>query len=393
MILERGDEQPDAQNSRDESQEFWDLGLQEEGFPAGSRGVMQTLGIPAGPPVLRRNLRYLGENLGVSLGELKPEDAAVIREAYQVLQELLQALKRCLSGGGPLGLLRHMREKELDEKLSELNRRLRAISWEGAGSAQEAVRVLRSVKDASGGAWASLLTAVDLVMLLNTEIQHSDVLRVFYLTRDQLKILRNCFPGLDAERARLDRELNFHSTKLLREKWEGFEVFGKVVRVHTEQDAAIACCCLEFSTLDRVLYQLIYFVGSQGEEQGELDFWIKRLEGVSGLDLLLVFEVGLRKEQVAALEELCGGWDLRGLFEGRVRMPEGLSSDGLQICLDCVCNAWGYESSREALDAGLIGCRVTGEEGERYVLRSWFFWPGMADTSTAPAREQTSLPV
>ena len=58
-----------------------------------------------------------------------------------------------------------------------------------------------------------------------------DTRRLFYLCRDQLKIMRSSFQDLDSDRL-IDDETRYHGAGLLRTKWWGAEhaYFSSTVR-------------------------------------------------------------------------------------------------------------------------------------------------------------------
>ena len=87
-----------------------------------------------------------------------------------------------------------------------------------------------------------------------------DARRLFYLCRDQLKIMRSSFRDLDSERLIEDEKLRYHGAGLLRTKWWGaehayFSSNGKVRCGHFF-DGPITERCVEFAEYDANMYCL-----------------------------------------------------------------------------------------------------------------------------------------
>ena len=87
-----------------------------------------------------------------------------------------------------------------------------------------------------------------------------DVRRLFYLCRDQLKIMRASFRDLDKEKLLEDEKLRYHGAGLLRTKWWGaehayFSSKGKVRCGHFF-DGPITERCVEFAEYDANMYCL-----------------------------------------------------------------------------------------------------------------------------------------
>ena len=87
-----------------------------------------------------------------------------------------------------------------------------------------------------------------------------DARRLFYLCRDQLKIMRASFRDLDSERLIEDEKLRYHGAGLLRTKWWGAEhaYFSSngTVRCGHFFDGPITERCVEFAEYDANMYCL-----------------------------------------------------------------------------------------------------------------------------------------
>ena len=88
----------------------------------------------------------------------------------------------------------------------------------------------------------------------------ADIRRIFYLCRDQLKIMRSSFADLDPGRLADDEKLRLHGAGLLRSKWWGaehsyFSGKGKVRCGHFF-DGPVTERCVEFAEYDSNIYCL-----------------------------------------------------------------------------------------------------------------------------------------
>ena len=86
--------------------------------------------------------------------------------------------------------------------------------------------------------------------------------RPFYLTRDHLKIMRNALEDVDTVARERDRTARDHGARLLFEKWSSalHRLPGDRsarVEVDSTYEGPVSRRCLEFSALDRVLYNLM----------------------------------------------------------------------------------------------------------------------------------------
>ena len=113
------------------------------------------------------------------------------------------------------------------------------------------VRPAQVMHDLRGGPMTTL--SLDLSYKALGRLEYVDAHRVFLLTRDVCKIMRNSFPDIDQAGYSADQALKRHSVRLLVDKWEKMSSTNQIV-VTTEFQGAIAESCIEFSALDRVLY-------------------------------------------------------------------------------------------------------------------------------------------
>jgi len=320
----------------------------------------------------RRSQRYLGDNLHSSLQDLRPSDAAMVSGIYGMLRQWFQIVKICVQEHQALRLLHHVKSADFISTFMNFTDRIRNLNDPtGHLEGERASRLRKNLHDVRGGAFAGLCMQVELLWMLNTEIGRPDVLRTFYLVRDHLKIMRNCFVDLDTERGEMDRTMNMHSTDLIREKWVDYRSEGKAVRCVDHVSANIACCCLEFSTVDRIIYNLMNNAFQYGSGDF-VDFSIGVDDSRHPKNLVVTIENQVDLDHFEVLKtRFDANWN--ALFLGG--FTTGGSGDGMRICSECVCNAYGYTSVEEALQDGLIGAL-----GNAPRFRTWFCWPLLADT-------------
>jgi len=137
---------------------------------------------------------------------------------------------------------------------------------------------------ASQSTQRSLLAALpSLTFFINRVREKSatlaDVRRIFYLCRDQLKIMRASFADLDPTRLADDEKLRVHGAGLLRSKWWGAEhsyFSGKGnVRCGHFFDGPVTERCVEFAEYDSNLYCLANLLASR---TGNGEFHIELLK-------------------------------------------------------------------------------------------------------------------
>lgn len=292
---------------------------------------------------------------------------------YGHLRELFRVVKFAVQDRQPLELLRFLNTERIGPRLLELGERLHRIAPDPDRLSQAAsARLRQNLHDIRGGALAGLGLQLEWLVQLNTEASHDDLLLLFYLARDHLKIMRNCFEDLDPERRALDRGTNFHSTNLIREKWENYQRNGCSVRYGPHAEAHIACCCLEFSTVDRVIYNVMNNAMRHG--RGEtVDFGLEIDDPDRPDNLRLQVTNAITEEQATRLNERFAG-NFGRLFHGGFT-TDG-SGEGMRICAECVGNAYGYTSINETLQAGLIGAAANENS-----FCCWFYWPLLADVA------------
>jgi signal transduction histidine kinase len=324
----------------------------------------------AGPIAFYRRLRYAGDDMDVRLDDFPLAEAAVIRQLYATLSELLPILRD--QRDDPQAALDHVIALYQRAQWPELNRALRSIR--GADSDHEPPQRMRQVlHDLRGGAYTALSAFIQLVILDRNETISLN--RLFFLCRDQLKIMRGAVRGLDDAGYAADRATKLHSTRLLAEKWQNgaHQVRGKQARVHVDgrYEGGIAERCLEFSALDRVIYNLINNAVTYSADDDVFLAYTPVEAQEPPRDLRFIVANRVSSEQQHALRRSFPA-GLGALFEGG--FTTGGQGLGLRICADFVGNAYGLSSAAQGIAEGHFGALIHDD----YFL-TWVHWPVAAD--------------
>lgn len=338
-----------------------------------------------------RQARYGGDDMGVHMRDLPTGDVAGIRELYSVLSRLLGKLRVALripvgDGAAPSGFSSgalDLGDSSVDDISPARDVLMRTAADPAWRTAMKAVRALRyptaedggsaeaitlrrqALHDVRGGALAALALTLDLIAITDTST--ADVVRAFYLTRDHLKIMRNALEDVDTVARERDRTARDHGTRLLFEKWSSavHRLPGDRsarVEVDSTYEGPVSRRCLEFSALDRVLYNLMNNA-VRFTANGVVTLYLRE----SGGNLRFVVVNEIASTQVATLREGQGD-DLGGLFLGG--FTTGGDGIGLSICGEFVANAYGLPDVSTAVRERHVGAKIVGE-----AFVAWFHWP------------------
>ena len=311
----------------------------------------------------RRIERYDGGGVSVTLADFSDENRRIVERVYAFVEAIERRLREpVLDGGDSVGAL--------GEALAELNWREvgRAVGMltsrrESGEGAQERARALHDIR---GGAWTGLWGLLQFAA--SVEMSAADAQEAFLLARDHAKMMRNAVSDIDPERSRRDRAVKLHGVDLLVDKWQaGGSREGEVldVDVHCEYRGSIAERCLEFSALDRVLYNLLNNASRHSADK-TADLWMLPSPTDTPRDVRFVVQNPVTEEDRARLEEL--------EEKGESLFSPGVSSTGsglgLAIAAEFVANAYGLEGPESAAENGHVG--VQREDGR---VSIWVHWP------------------
>ena len=304
----------------------------------------------------------LGRGQTVSLEALPGPEVERVRTLYALLVDLRGELE-------PLAGDAHQAFAMLSELPDAwLAQAFGAAQSLGRAVPRDATEVRKALHDVRGGSLAALLTHVDLIHAgIATPV---DAERVHLLVRDHLKMMRNALFDLDPDRYAADLVDREHTMALLREKWADttWHVADQKVRVTLQSDftGSVSDRCMEFSSLDRVLYNLVNNAGRFAAD-GRVQVHADAVDDAARTHLRFAVVNRVSSEQADALAERFGD-RLSWVFEGG--FTTGGHGLGLRICADLVRHAYSLVSVDRALEHGLLGAQVVQQH---YV--AWFHWP------------------
>lgn len=276
------------------------------------------------------------------------ETCAVFRGDGEVTPAMVDGLV-AFAGATTLGFLADELEQAILDAESTYDTRLTAI-----------------FRELMAGPFPSLYGLLDLVRVQGSAEELARPL--FYLSRDQLKIMRALVRDLDPAQRALDEEVREHAVDLILEKWRDgvYRAFGKAARVYfvNHYNGVVAERCLEFAEVDRIFYHLVNNAVMHGSEDAVC---VHVLETSDGRNLCWVFVNPLESVREAEIRrEMEGG---RSLFE----IEESERRFGLTRVAEAVASAYGLESPLQAVAGGHVGIDL--DEGR---FLTWFHWPRVA---------------
>ena len=316
----------------------------------------------------RREERYAG---GAAHGRLErdfsDEEAETVRTLYRELGELMELTeKRDASEGGNSLAAGALKTFASETPILRIGNELE--SYEEAAAATHDSRLRTLFRELVDGPFASLYGILFLVGSAGVEPEYFQTL--FYLARDQRKIMRSILLDLDPATRERDEMKKLHSVNLLVEKWRDavYRAFEREMEVSFEStfDGAVAERCVEFAEVDRLFYHLANNAIRHGSDDR---LAIQIFETQDGMDLIWVFSNPLSENKAAHLQNLADG--LTSVFDYGVGDGPGV---GLGSVAESVAHAYGIESAEQAVTAGYVGTVVSGG-----CFRLWFHWPKVAE--------------
>ncbi len=316
--------------------------------------------------------RFRGEALRLPLSALGEGDRAVARDLYAWLGTI-EAATTPEPGALPTtdGLRAHLAAHPSRSQVWAMQTFGRETPVRDEDSL-----VAKVVHDVRGGPLTSLLMMLQRVE--SGRVGSDDLLRVHYRVRDHRKIMRAALPGIDDAGRERDQTLKRHDVGLLTEKWSqatvpvaGVGGDGDVrVRLDQRFQGAVCESCIEFTALDRVIYNLINNALRHASDGG---VHVVLSAVPSGAPTSLHVAVANRVDagEAAALRGRFGD-ELVGLFEGTYSTTG--SGLGLRICADMVGNAYGVDDAEDCAAAGYVGA-LLGDG----VFAAWAHWPLAGD--------------
>jgi len=316
-----------------------------------------------------RSLRYDGGDMSADLDAFPQADHALLSEMYAVLTSTFTLLREHEQAPQPeiVAELRRL----YDERWQDLLGRVRVLGAD-IPAQEHSARIGQIVHDLKGGAFQALSINLQLVKL--GLVGADELHRMFFLARDQLKIMRNALPMIDLAAAARDAQQRLHAIELLVEKWERSHYRlgdqGVTIEVDCRYSGAIAERCLEFSALDRVLYNLINNATNHTSD-GRVELIILPIPADAPHQLRLIVANSVTPAQQHRLANRFPNGPGALFFGGYTTGGSGL---GLRICADFICNAYGLGGVEQGLAEGHFGAAL---HDERFL--AWVHWPLAGD--------------
>ena len=193
-----------------------------------------------------------------------------------------------------------------------------------------------------------------------------DVRRLFYLCRDQLKIMRASFGDIDPERLIDDEKLRLHSAGLLQTKWWGaehayFSSKGKVRCGHFF-DGPVTERCVEFAEYDANMYCLANLLAPRSSN-GE--FHLELIKDAVPNCTLAIATAEMKQDKHNELEDIVNG----------IKHPNAQLQDDQvlwQLIEESMIRAHIHSTLAELRKESLFGCHRM--DNSTYL---WFAWPAI----------------
>ena len=203
-----------------------------------------------------------------------------------------------------------------------------------------------------------------------------DVRRLFYLCRDQMKIMRASFGDLDSPRLAEDEELRLHGGDLLRSKWWGAQHAylsdARKVKCGHFYEGPITERCVEFAEYDSNLYCLANLLAS-GTADGEFT-----------IDLSKDFVPGCTLATACANTSDEAHEKIAKLFHVDAAANGTPDSYLTQLVKTSLQRAYNLQSN-DLEGRSLMGC--SRRERKTWI---WFVWPSIPNQQLAEDSENTN---
>jgi hypothetical protein len=310
-----------------------------------------------------RDDRFRGDTNRSRLSDYEETDKKLLGRIYQVLQSLFEEMQQGHLDPAHIGRVLTERAAERD-LIAEDTRQFGIETLRGNSSRQLA----QVVHDVRGGALQSLLIRWE--MFLAASEVGPGISAVFFLLRDHLKIMRNCVADLDTTRFADDSAPKNHGTDLLLEKWTSADFYGSSVPVQVEFDCQyegnLCESCLEFSTLDRIIYNLLNNAARYANDRVVQFHILPMPKQEMAENLRFVIANHVSHEHATRLSAAAP--DLGQLFHGG--FTTGGHGVGMTIVADFCTQAFGIYNDEKARKGGYYGAQWIGDN-----FVAWFHWP------------------
>jgi signal transduction histidine kinase len=313
-----------------------------------------------------RLTRYTGENERVQLRSFAEEDQVLLQSIYRSSLHLYLELQPQYTDAAA--------SAEVVARFTKSGYAAELAAWGSqlgiASSARPRDRDLsHTIHDLRGGAFQALLLRLQIVSEFPE--MRTGVQTIFFLVRDHLKIMRNCVGDLDPARFSADSARKDHDARLLVEKWAHaeFHAVRKPVQVHLHchYEGTLCESCLEFSSLDRIIYNLMNNA-ARCTSDGSVHFYVLPVPEEAPENVRFVITNAVTLEHRLRLDAAFAGRSLSDIFNGG--FTTGGHGMGLRICADFCSQAYGLPDFELAKTVGYFGAKWLGED-----FAAWFHWP------------------
>ncbi len=305
-----------------------------------------------------RARRFDGAGYEVPLTRFDPADRAILARLYAAVDGLPRLARDAGPDDPAVGAFIRGADRLIPDA-QHLGAATRA-----AGGEDAAVR--KAVHDIRGGGLAVLVGSAG---LLDLQPGDAGVIRsCLEAARDHAKIMRNLLPDIDPAVREADEAAKAHDVGHFAAKWDGMAVRrGEdtvTIAVHCSFAGAISGRCLETSSIDRVVYNLVNNAVRFAAD-GSVGVWIFPV--AAGL-VRWVVENRVAADQRAFLAAAAP--DPGRLFAGGI--TRGGTGVGLANCAELVADCFGLADQAAAVEGGYLGAAA---RGDRYL--AWFHWPAL----------------
>jgi signal transduction histidine kinase len=312
-----------------------------------------------------RHGRYQGDDQRATLEAFAPEDRQLLAQIYQTLLHLLDLLKPHHDGHSDCrsALQAYLAESEYANLVAQVSHLGHATA-----AARPDPAIAGIIHDLRGGAFQALLFRVQSFSLSPEKVRGLQT--IYFLVRDHLKIMRNCVADLDPARFYADSLSCAHDIGLLVEKWSEahFQAVNRPVEVLLDchYEGTLCESCLEFSSLDRIIYNLMNNAARFASD-GLIHFYVLPVPepDAENIRFVVANRITDPHRQVLA-DHFPDG--LGELFRGG--FTTGGHGLGARICADFCAHAYGVFDFDKAKKGGYFGARLIDD-----YFTTWFHWP------------------
>ena len=306
--------------------------------------------------------RYGGDGLDWSIRRLATTDRRALQDFYDAMLKLLAT--QIGFGDNTQNHIHTLTTWMVAVNWQSLRRDVAAIGPDTYAEFGTNPTLRKVFHDLRGGPMTSL--SIDLGLVRAGRGDTVDPQRVYLLVRDVCKIMRNSFPDLDEDRYTADTQIKAHSVGLLVDKWRRIQ-HEHPLEVVTDFEGAVAETCIEFSALDRVLYNVINnALREAAGDNAAVTLGIFKEPSVPPRHVRFVISNPVAAQHADRLTQRFDG-DLAALFTDDFSTTG--SGIGLKVVSDFVSRTYDTTVLR-VLEAGYLGAMLA--DG-RFTL--WFHWP------------------